>query len=149
MTAAGRQELALPPAQRASQRQHPDSLAVEDPGDVAADRDGVLYVLSREEQRAGCYRFGQDGRSLGAFSVGLEEPAALAISADDTLVAGRGSSKLVWYTHDGSEIGRAPAELALGAPSGLAVAANGDFSVADPAEAHVLRLSSRLSPLGS
>lgn len=149
LTVKGQQELTRPVAQRYSERQKPDTLAVVDPGDIVVDNSGTVYVLSLTEGRV--YRFASNGRPLGGFMLAQDTPSAMALTPEGLLlVASVGSgSRLVWYDADGTVLRRAHLNLAIGTPRGLAVGGNGEILVADGTGARrVVRLSSKGEVIG-
>ena len=131
VTAAGRLEIERLAATRASNRQHPDTLAVPDPSDLAIDRHGNVYVLTLGQPRV--HRFDAAGRPGDVLVLEQDNSSALALTpAGLLLVASTGTgSHLIWYDSSGRPLKRAPASLAVRQPRGLAVAADGETVVAD------------------
>jgi hypothetical protein len=149
LTAEGQQELKRLMAQRHSDRQKPDTLAVVDPGDIVVDSKGTVYVLSLTEGRV--YRFAPDGRLLGHFLLAQDAPSAMALTPEGLLLIGSAGtgSRLVWYKADGTVIRRSDSNLAIDMPRGLAVGANGEIFVAGGTRAHsVVHLSPRGEVIG-
>lgn len=137
----GQHELLRPPFERTSARQHPDTLPVPDPGDVAVAADGRVFILSRADGRV--YRFSADGKPAGSFATSQQWPSALALTPDGLLVvasAGDGS-RLGWYRTDGSLVRLASVELDVGVPRGLAVRPDGEIIVADTGNSRVVRVA--------
>jgi len=141
VTPQGLLELERAPAQRHSDRQNPDTLAVPEPGDIAVDSQGMIHVLSLGEARI--YRFGVDGQPRGHVQLMQDAPSAMALTPEGLLlVASTGSgSRLVWYDSDGTAVRRTSPDLSLGTPRGIAVAATGEIFLADDDGARVVRLS--------
>jgi len=141
LTAKGQEELTRPVVQRHSDRQKPDTLAVEDPGDIVVDTSGTIYVLSLTEAQV--YRFAPSGRPLGGFALVQDDPSAMALTPEGLLLVASGGSgsRLVWYDADGTVVRRAHLDLAIGIPRGLAVGANGEILLADVPGSRVVRLS--------